>query len=221
LGSLRERRARRAPHRRGFRWGPQEDAIWRPRPCRPCHTPAATPSPSHLLPQGLPIRDASRWVPSAPDPLRRHRAGLRASVTTRATDAGFPGFPERVVAAYSSPPAIAILLDQDPIAAAPPLARGRPQVRLVLAPRSCPIRRRSASGSADLADPWWGPWPAGCIRPVSYSGAQQRAAVTVRLALSLVLVVRGVPCRTYGKPLREIPQMEDCPTLVGGGIIDE
>ena len=48
---------------------------------------------------GLPIETRLDGVPSAPDSLRGHRAGQRASVTARATRVGFLALPERVVAA--------------------------------------------------------------------------------------------------------------------------
>jgi len=56
-------------------------------------------------------------VPSAPDPPRRHRAGPRASVTTRATNAGFLQLPGRVVTRWLGE---------------------HPRVRLILGLRSCP-----------------------------------------------------------------------------------
>jgi hypothetical protein len=79
-----------------------------------------------------PHRGELRWaplhgVPSAPDHLRGHRAGPRASVTTRATSAGFLGLLERMVAAYPSAPAIAIPLDNHPpLPSGHPLAGGAP-----------------------------------------------------------------------------------------------
>ncbi len=80
-------------------------------------------------------------VPSAPDPLRRHRAGPRAPVTTRATSAGFLQLLERVVAAYPSAPAIAILLDNVAIHRSRVVTHRLgeyPQVRLIFGPRYCP-----------------------------------------------------------------------------------
>jgi hypothetical protein len=44
-------------------------------------------------PMGLPSKPRLDGVPPAPNPLRRHRAGLRASVATWATSAGFLGLP--------------------------------------------------------------------------------------------------------------------------------